>query len=319
MPQTDSHHILQISNDTTLGDVEFVSFDIETTGLSPLTAKIVELSGVKFRLNDSNFSEFSTLVDPGCPIPPQVTAIHGITNKMVAGKPSIEEVIPKFFNWIGAENVVMAAHNAAFDVSFLKFAIAGRQLPVPRHHVIDTLSLARKLVHEMPNYKLSTLVELLGLTYGEHHRALADSHHVRNLLQHISMNTSELQTWRQLKEQNCLMRFGEEEKEEEQTEPAPEVAEQIDAIQRAIEAGTSLTFMYKGMYTSKKHVSPLAVTRNRQVFYLTANCHRVRAERTFRLDRMFELALIETPAWQPKSSSASVLDDINESLTSDCH
>lgn len=92
------------------------------------------------------------------------------------------------------------------------------------------------------------------------------------------------------------MRFGEEEKAEEQTEPEPEVAEQIDAIQRAIEAGTSLTFMYKGMYTSKKHVSPLAVTRNRQVFYLTANCHRVRAERTFRLDRMSELALIETPA-----------------------
>jgi DNA polymerase III epsilon subunit family exonuclease len=293
MLQADSHCILQISGDTTLGDIEIVSFDIETTGLSPLTSKIVELSGVKFRLNDGNFSEFSTLVDPGCMIPPQVTAIHGITNKMVAGKPSIEEVIPKFFNWVGAENVVMAAHNAGFDVSFLKFAIARQQLPVPRHHVIDTLSLARRLVQAMPNYKLSTLVELLGLTYGEHHRALADSHHVRNLLQHISQNTSELKTWGQLEEQNCLMRFGEE--EAEVAEPAGEIAAQLEAIKRAIETGTALSFMYRGMRLTKKHVSPLSITRNRQLFYLTANCHRVQAERTFRLDRISELALIEAP------------------------
>src|SRR5208283_2094787 len=101
-----------------LGDIEFVSFDIETTGLSPFGAKVVELSGVKFRLRDGNFSEFSTLIDPECPIPVQVTAIHGITNKMVTGKPTIAEVIPKFFHWVGSANVVMAAHNASFDVSF---------------------------------------------------------------------------------------------------------------------------------------------------------------------------------------------------------
>ena len=274
-----------------LGDIEFVAFDIETTGLSPFTAKVVELSGVKFRLRDGQFSEFSTLIDPECSIPAQVTAIHGITNKMVAGKPKIEQVIPKFFDWVGPANVVMAAHNAGFDVSFLKFAIARHQLTVPKHHVIDTLSLARRLLHEMPNYKLSTLVELLGLTYGDHHRALADSHHVRTLLQHISKATEELETWGHLADHNCVMRFGEDEPVDDES-TNEETSASITIIKQAIEENGTLAFTYKGMRSTKKKVSPLALVRNRGTFYLTGNCHRMKAERTFRLDRMYDVSII---------------------------
>ncbi len=291
MIQLSNENIYEITHSTTLGDIEFVSFDIETTGLSPFTAKVVELSGVKFRLRDGQFTEFSTLVDPECSIPPQVTAIHGITNKMVAGKPKIAEVIPKFFDWVGPYNVVMAAHNASFDVSFLKFAIARHQLSVPNHHVIDTLTLARRLLHEMPNYKLSTLVELLGLTYGDHHRALADSHHVRTLLQHISKSTDELQTWGDLSRHNCLMRFGEDEAQNAETEPAGE-SESITKIRQAIEDGAGLAFTYQGMRKTKKKVSPLALIENRGTFYLSANCHRMLAERTFRLDKMYDVSII---------------------------
>jgi len=203
--QLDSNRLSPLACNTSLADIEFVSFDIETTGLSPFGAKIVELSGVKFKLGNSNFSEFSTLVDPECSIPAQVTAIHGITNKMVAGQPTIAEVIPKFFNWVGSDNIVMAAHNAGFDISFIKFAIAKYQLAVPNHQVIDTLSLARQSLQEVPNYKLSTLVELLGLSSGEHHRALADSHHVRSLLMHMLNVTEELKTWGHLTSQNCVL------------------------------------------------------------------------------------------------------------------
>jgi DNA polymerase III epsilon subunit family exonuclease len=197
-----------ITPDTTLEDIEFASFDIETTGLSPAAAKIVELSGVKFRLKTGEFTEFSALVDPECLIPETVSAIHGITNDMVAGKPTIKDVIPKFFNWIGTSSVVMAAHNASFDVGFLKFAIARHQLDMPTSYVIDTLTLARRLVPAMPNYKLSTLVELLGLTYGAHHRALADSHHVRTLLQYIKESNSGLSKWSDITKHNCILQFG---------------------------------------------------------------------------------------------------------------
>ena len=205
MIQLDNDCLSPITYDTNLAEIEFVSFDIETTGLSPFGAKIVELSGVKFRLGDGTFSEFSTLVDPECLIPSQVTAIHGITNKMVAGQPTIAEVIPRFFNWVGSDNIVMAAHNAGFDISFIKFAIAKHQLAVLDHQVIDTLSLARQRLLEMPNYKLSTLVELLGLSSGEHHRALADSHHVRSLLMHMVNAKEELKTWGHLTSHNCVL------------------------------------------------------------------------------------------------------------------
>jgi DNA polymerase III epsilon subunit family exonuclease len=292
MIQTNNENIYEITHSTTLGDIEFVSFDIETTGLSPFTAKIVELSGVKFKLRDGQFTEFSTLVDPECTIPAQVTAIHGITNKMVAGKPKIAEVIPKFFDWVGPNHVVMAAHNASFDVSFIKFAIARYQLSVPKHHVIDTLSLARRLLHEMPNYKLSTLVELLGLTYGDHHRALADSHHVRTLLQHISKTTEELGNWGQMTSHNCVMRFGEDEQSENDDISNSEHIGNLDIIKQAIEAGSALAFTYKGLRASKKKVSPTSILRNRGTFYLTGNCHRVQAERTFRLDKMYDVSII---------------------------
>src|SRR5208283_372920 len=152
------------------------------------------------------------------------------------------EVIPKFFHWVGSANVVMAAHNASFDVSFLKFAIARHQLSVPRYHVIDTLSLARRVIHQMPNYKLSTLVELLGLTYGEHHRALADSHHVRNLLQHMVQSADQLEKWEHVLNQNCVLRFGEdEEREDEAGDASPEMTEYLNAIQRAIDEGAPLS------------------------------------------------------------------------------
>lgn len=294
MIRLSNENIYEIVHSTTLGDIEFVSFDIETTGLSPFVAKVVELSGVKFRLRDGQFTEFSTLVDPECTIPAQVTAIHGITNRMVAGKPKIAEVIPKFFDWVGPNNVVMAAHNASFDVSFIKFAIARHQLSVPKHHVIDTLTLARRLLHQMPNYKLSTLVELLGLTYGDHHRALADSHHVRTLLQHISQTTAELETWGQMTELQCVMKFGEDELSSRDTSADNENAAHLEIIKQALEAGNALAFTYKGMRASKKKVSPITILQNRGTFYLTANCHRAQAERTFRLDKMYDVSIITT-------------------------
>jgi DNA polymerase III alpha subunit (gram-positive type) len=144
----------------------------------------------------------------------------------------------------------------------------------------------------MPNYKLSTLVELLGLTYGDHHRALADSHHVRTLLQHISKATEELETWGQMTSHNCVMRFGEDEPSEIDDDTENAHIEHVNIIKQAIETGHTLAFTYKGMRASKKKVSPITLLRNRGTFYLTGNCHRAQAERTFRLDKMYDVSII---------------------------
>jgi DNA polymerase III epsilon subunit family exonuclease len=283
--------ICGINFDTALSNIEFVSFDIETTGLSPALAKIVELSGIRFRLDDDAVSIFSTLINPGCLIPPQVTAIHGITNEMVADAPCASEVIPGFFRWIGDPDIVLVAHNASFDLGFLKFAIAKEQLPVPMNHVIDTLSLSRRLVEDVPNYKLSTLTSELALGGGGYHRALSDSHHVRNLLTHLIKSNS-LKRWQDVAELKCLQNFGVVHDVSDSMSSPPHLAGFIEAIRQAIQGNLSVSFKYKGVHSSKRRVSPTALIEDKGVFYLTGNCHRMLEQRTFRVDRMHDLAVV---------------------------
>src|SRR5438552_1923649 len=107
-----------VSETAPLADLTFVAFDTETTGLSPLASRLVELSGVKFAFDGTVVSTFSTLIDPQSDIPPEATRVHGITDDMVVGQPTCAEAVPQFFAWANGPDVVLAAHNAQFDISF---------------------------------------------------------------------------------------------------------------------------------------------------------------------------------------------------------
>jgi DNA polymerase III epsilon subunit family exonuclease len=287
--------ISAVEFDTALEDMEFISFDVETTGLSPIVAKLVELSGVKFRLGDSNVSTFSSLINPESAIPAEVTAIHGITDEMVYDAPRISAVIPAFLEWIGSDNTVLVAHNAPFDLGFLRVAIAKLRLTVPGNWVIDTLPLARRVLVDAPNHRLKTLVEFLALEAGGYHRALADSHHVKNILNHMASAAYGLTTWDALNELGCVSNFNREEADEWGVFETPqELLDQVESIRQAILDGASVSFVYKGMQASRRRISPIAVIKNRGNFYLTGNCHRILEERTFRLDKIFELQIFGT-------------------------
>lgn len=184
-----------VSDSTRLDDLVFVAFDTETTGLSATSAHLLELSGVKFSNCGQVLDTFSQLIDPQASIPPALTAIHGITDEMVSGQPTYKEVIPDFFNWVGAGPIVMVAHNAPFDLAFLQTAVNRCNLSIPRYPVIDTLPLSRRFIPEAPNHKLGTLTTHLKLEAGGFHRALADSHHVRNLLVKLLAYMPEVDTW----------------------------------------------------------------------------------------------------------------------------
>jgi DNA polymerase III subunit epsilon len=159
---------------TALADVTFVVVDLETTGGSPQDSAITEIGAVKVRGGEV-LGEFQTLVNPHLPIPPFIQALTGITTAMVADAPRIEAALPAFLEF--AQGAVLVAHNAGFDIGFLKVAARQQGIAWPGYTVLDTVHLARQLVtrDEARNHKLSTLAALFCASTTPDHRALHDA------------------------------------------------------------------------------------------------------------------------------------------------
>ncbi|GIG40029.1 DEDD exonuclease domain-containing protein [Cellulomonas phragmiteti] len=159
---------------TPLRDVTFVVVDLETTGGSATADAITEIGAVKVRGGEV-LGEFQTLVDPGGPVPPFIQVLTGITTSMLVGAPTIAQVLPSFLEF--ARDAVLVAHNAPFDVGFLRAAAGRCDRAWPGFQVVDTVRLARRVVlrDEAPNHKLSTLAALFGAQETPNHRALADA------------------------------------------------------------------------------------------------------------------------------------------------
>ncbi|SCG80990.1 DNA polymerase-3 subunit epsilon [Micromonospora rifamycinica] len=152
----------------------FVVVDLETTGGSPDGGGITEIGAVKVR-GGEELGVLATLVNPGVPIPPFITVLTGITQAMLVPAPPIEQVLPSFLEFIA--DAVLVAHNAPYDVGFLKAACAkhGHRWPQPR--VLDTAALARRVLSrdEVPNRKLGTLAAYFRTATQPTHRALDDA------------------------------------------------------------------------------------------------------------------------------------------------
>ena len=161
-----------------LDDVPFVAFDTETTGLLS-TDRLVELAAVRFRGTHVE-AEWSTLVDPGVPIPAAATAVHGIRDEDVRGQPSPADVLPSFLEFV--DGAALVAHNAPFDLRVIALELLRSGLPLPDQPVLDTCALSRLLPLEVPNHRLGTLASAFGLRPGRLHRALADAHVAKDLL-----------------------------------------------------------------------------------------------------------------------------------------
>ena len=152
----------------------FTVVDLETTGGSSATDSITEIGAVRVRGGEV-LGEFQTLVDPGVAISPFVSVLTGITDAMVRGAPHIGSVLPAFLEF--ARGSVLVAHNAPFDVGFLRAAAAEHELAWPGFAVVDTAVLARRVLtrDEVPNCKLATLARHFGAATTPNHRALYDA------------------------------------------------------------------------------------------------------------------------------------------------
>ena len=162
-----------LADSTPLIDTTFVVLDLETTGLSSERDRITEVGAVRARGGEV-LAELRTFVHPGLPIPAPVTAITGITDADVAQAPSVDTVLPTVLDFLG--DSVFVAHNARFDLSFLRAAAARLGLPPLRPRVIDTAVLARRLIRdEVRDVRLGTLARHLRVPDAPDHRALNDA------------------------------------------------------------------------------------------------------------------------------------------------
>ncbi|WP_100444636.1 DEDD exonuclease domain-containing protein [Glycomyces xiaoerkulensis] len=159
---------------TPLSEVTFCVVDLETTGLAADACGITEIGAVKVK-GGQILGEFSTLVNPGEPIDPRVTRLTGITDGMVADAPDIGTVLPMFLEF--ASGATLVAHNAGFDIGFLRHACDLCGTRWPRPPVVDTVVLARRLTekNELPNRRLGTLARFFGSEVRPSHRALDDA------------------------------------------------------------------------------------------------------------------------------------------------
>ncbi len=162
------------SLDTPLSNVTFVIVDLETGGGTPSEGGITEIGAVKVQGGEI-ISEFQTLVNPRHPIPPFITLLTGINDAMVQDAPDISYALPAFIEWAG--DCVFVAHNAPFDLGFLRGSAKNLNIAFPAHDVLDTLTIARCILQpdEVQNRKLGTLAAYFGSPTEPVHRALADA------------------------------------------------------------------------------------------------------------------------------------------------
>lgn len=261
-----------------LAEVDFCAFDLETTGWSS-SIRMVEVGASRFRLGGECGEPFSTLVDPGVPISPTVTAIHGITDEMVRGAPSAPEALEAFFGF--AAGCVLLAHNASFDTAVVSWELTRHALPVPGFTVLDTLALARRRFPGLPGYGLAALADWLGLFMPCAHRGLPDAEAAREVFREAVRSA---EGWEAAPLSALLAEAGGCSFKHYESEP-----EALPPGLEALGRSKPLFIVYDGgsRGPAPRKVTPLSVSGDR--LHLFAYCHLSGALKSFRMDRIREV------------------------------
>jgi len=267
-----------------LEEIPLVFLDLETTGLHPQFGhRICEVGMLRCRGRRREGS-FQSLVNPRRPISPGATAMHGITDEMVAEAPTFDRIADEVLDFI--DNSVIVAHNAPFDLGFLAFQFRSTGISPPGNFAIDTLYLAREHF-DFPSNSLPNIAAYLGITVQESHRALQDALTVKRVFDEFSRDfrrdgVSSLEDLLEL--QGGAVPFPQ----------VPEIALPPE-IDEAVKGSGKLKIKYmsRGGVETVRIVEPREVNAYWDSVYLVAFCHLRGEERTFRLDRIVEMTRVE--------------------------
>ena len=265
-----------------LMDTTFIAFDLETTGLTPVVDRIVEIGAVRFRAGEV-LDTFQELVDPGIPISPGATETNGITDDMVKDQPTIEKVLPRFIDFLGQN--IPVAHHAPFDVGFLAYDISRLNLTPADRPVLDTCAIPKRLFPHARGYSLEYLVGLLNIPVGSLHRALADAEACMGLFN------------------RCMAEMGGPQRttiEEILNLNGPPLSlcsreivldEPFHPLKKALEKGDEVEIRYQNARgtVSVRRITPLSIGLFRGTAMIEAFCHLRKDKRNFRLDRILEI------------------------------
>ena len=269
----------------------FIAFDTETTGLSAAEGRVIEIAALKFDFQGQILGQFSELINPGEPIPATAMAVHHITDEMVAGKPTIEEALPRFIDFLSGENNILIAQNALFDIGFINHEAIRREIKLPRNVILDLIDLTRKTFPNLPTYSLENICRRFNLVEGQLHRAMADTVLVMKLFHHCLAQYRERQEALNILNSAYHYSFG-----------GPVVVRTDEAmmtvIVSAMESGGILEIIYSGgsMRGQPRQIRPSLMYNRDGVAYLTAKCLNTNANRQFRLDRIQECRPVNKPS-----------------------
>jgi DNA polymerase III epsilon subunit len=266
--------------------VYFAFLDVETTGLEPASGdKICEIAVLK-TVNGEIADEFVTLLNPGRSIPERAVSIHGINQAMVHGAPLFREVANDLLDFL--HDSVIVAHNARFDLEFLKTELRSLSISLPEYDVIDTLAIARRY-YTFPSNSLGDIARYIGLPLDQQHRALADVTTTKDIfnfflkdLDRRGIRLKRLKDILKLQGKSVELR-----KSDELILPAE--------IEQALRDKSSLEIKYLSAYkeeTSTRIIEPFDISASKTNTYIHAYCHLRKQRCTFRLDRILDIKTV---------------------------
>jgi DNA polymerase-3 subunit epsilon len=264
----------------------FAFLDVETTGLDPNSGdKICEIAVIK-TVNGQIADEFVTLLNPGRTIPERAVSIHGITQTMVNRSPFFRDIANDLLDFLN--DTVIVAHNARFDLEFLRSELRNLNLYLPENNIIDTLAIARRY-YTFPSNSLGDIARYIGLPIDKQHRALADVTTTKDILEYFIKDLERRGI--RLKSLKDILKL---QGKSVELRTSNELVLPTE-IEQALREKSKLEIKYLSAYkeeTSTRVIEPFDISVSKANTYIHAYCHLRKERCTFRLDRILGIKVL---------------------------